>query len=78
MTETELNERIAEITEKTRKIRKELKMCTEIEERSKTMEEKLRRLDGERIGTEERGENGDEHVFERSGGTGRPHDAGRN
>ena len=73
-----LEEKISEITGKTRKIRRELKMCTEIEERSKTMEERLRQMTAERIGTEERGENGDEHVFERSGGTGRPHDAGRN
>ena len=73
-----LEEKISSITEKTRKIRKELKMCMEIEERSKTIEEKLLQMTAERIGTEERGENGDEHVFERSGGTGRPHDAGRN
>ena len=46
-------------------------------ERSKTMEEKLRQLAGERTVTEERREDGDEHGFERGGGAGRADDAGR-
>lgn len=72
-----LKQEISAITEKTGTVRKRVKLCAEIGERSKTMEEKLRQLAGERTVTEERRENGDEHVFERGGGAGRADDAGR-
>ena len=67
----------AETAREMTKIRREIKLCGEIGERSSTMEDKLRILSTEQILDDERKEEKDEHVFERGGGTGRPHDAGR-
>ena len=72
-----VKEKRAEAGRKMRKIRQEIRLCGEIEERSRTMEDRLQLLSKEQILTDEGREDRDEHVFERGGGTGRPHDAGR-
>ena len=41
------------------------------------MEDSLQDLTAEQTDNDRKGENGNEHVFERRGGTSRPYDAGR-
>ena len=72
-----VNGRISEINGEMKKIRKELALCEGIEERWKTMELELKRLEEEQRDNTGKEEKRDEHVLERGGGAGRPHDPGR-
>ena len=66
--------RIAETTEEMRKIRKTVRLCDGIEDRSKPMADELSRLTEEQTREEERT---NEQLFRGRSGTGRPYEPGR-
>ena len=72
-----LDQKKYKITSEIKEIRRELKLCEGIEERWKTMEQELKRLEDELRDNTGKEEKRDEHVLERGGGAGRPHDPGR-
>ncbi|MBR4744111.1 MAG: relaxase/mobilization nuclease domain-containing protein [Oscillospiraceae bacterium] len=73
----EVKEQISSISREMKEIRRSMKLCDSIEERSRRMEDSLQNLTAEQTDNDRKGENGNEHVFERRGGTSRPYDAGR-
>ena len=73
----EVKEQISGVSQEMKKIRRSIKLCDSIEERSRRMEDSLQNLTAEQTDNDRKGENGNEHVFERRSGTGRPYDAGR-
>ena len=73
----EVKEQISGVSREMKKIRRSIKLCDSIEERSKRMEDSLQNLTAEQTDNDRKEENGNEHVLERRGGTGRPYDAGR-
>lgn len=72
-----VKEAIAETSEEMKKIRKEVRLCDSIEERSKPMEEELLRLSEEQTHDDRKEENSHEQLFRGRGGTGRAHEPGR-
>ena len=72
-----LEKELSEIKSEIRTIRKKLRLCERIEERSETTERELKRLEELRRDDNGKEEKRDEHVLERGGGAGRPHDPGR-
>ena len=73
----EVKEQISGLSREMKEIRRSMKLCDNIEERSRRMEDSLQNLTAEQTDNDRKGENGNEHVFERRGGTSRPYDAGR-
>ena len=69
-----MKERIAETTEEMGRIRKQIRLCDGIEDRSKLMADELRKLSEEQ--TREEGKP-NEQLFRGRGGTGRAYESGR-
>ena len=65
---------IAEVSDEMKKIRKQVRLCDSIEERSRPMEEELIKLSEEQTREEEKA---NEQLFRGRGGTGRPYESGR-
>lgn len=76
--ETErISEKIAETTSEMTRIRKDLKLCDGIEERSAPMAEELRKLSEEQIEKNGKEEQSHEQLFRGRGRTGRENEPGR-
>ena len=73
----EVKEQISVLSKEIKRIRRSVKICDSIEERSKRMEDALKGLSAEQDNKDGKGGSNNEHVFERRGGTGRSYDAGR-
>lgn len=71
---TRVKGQIAEVSEEMKKIRKQVRLCDSIEERSRPMEEALLKLTEEQTREEEKP---NEQLFRGRGGAGRPYEPGR-
>ena len=75
---TAIKRKIAQLSGEMRKVRKDLKLCDGIEERSKQMEDELKALEQEAERDDEKEVKSDERSFGRCGGTGHADVPGRN
>ena len=74
---TAIKRKIEQLSGEMRRVRKDLKLCDGIEERSKQMEEELKALEQNAEKNNEKEVKNDERSFGRRGGTGRTNVPGR-
>ena len=72
-----IKSKIADTTSEMKKLRKDIKLCDAIEERSRPMEEELQKLKEEQEKTKGKEREQNEQLFGRCGRTGRENDSGR-